>query len=739
LAQTKQAVPGGPSQAKGSEHAIRAGTPLAALPYRLSIDIGGTFTDSTLIDDRTGAIWAAKALTTHDPEIGALRAAEMVLGEASVGLAEVGTIVHATTLVPNAVLQRRGARIGLLTNAGFEDMAEMAREVRYDTLNHLAPLVTPLVERRLCGGVDGRMLADGTEYKPLDAEGLRALLRGWQDEGLEALAICFLHSYRNPAHEKQAEEIVHEVFGADFPVSLSSEVACEIREYERASTTLVNAYTQPLIGRYLAILETAFRDRGYRGRLYVMFSAGGIATTVVASRFPSRMVESGPVAGVIAAAHIARSLDLPSVVAVDVGGTTAKACLIRSGLPSRAAHLEVARTARFAKGSGLPVLLPSVDLIEVGAGGGSIAYLDALDLLHVGPRSAESRPGPACYGQGGTEPTVTDANVVLGYLDPDTFAGGSLRLDVGRAREAFRPIAKKLGITVEDCALAVNEMIGETMADATRVHLAEHGEDPRRTVLVASGGGGPLHAGLIARKLGIRRVVVPARAGVLSAIGLLASPPAMELVRSEVARLDEGANWTRLEELVAEMERQAVSLLVEAGVAVDDIVLSRMADMRWVGQTHTVTAAVPGDLRLPDAKGALIAAFDRECARIYGSALEHTTLEALIWRISASGPAPDISFGMGSVAGGDPIRGTRAVRFRDHGLVEATVYDRYALAAGFSGAGPAVVEERESSVLVAPQDRFSIDATGNLVIAIGVDSPASGTSGSGQRQMENAQ
>jgi N-methylhydantoinase A/oxoprolinase/acetone carboxylase beta subunit len=256
---------------------------------------------------------------------------------------------------------------------------------------------------------------------------------------------------------------------------------------------------------------------------------------------------------------------------------------------------------------------------------------------------------------------------------------------------------------------------------------------------VASGGGGPLHAGLIARKLGIRRVVVPARAGVLSAIGLLASPPAMELVRSEVARLDEGANWTRLEELVAEMERQAVSLLVEAGVAVDDIVLSRMADMRWVGQTHTVTAAVPGDLRLPDAKGALIAAFDRECARIYGSALEHTTLEALIWRISASGPAPDISFGMGSVAGGDPIRGTRAVRFRDHGLVEATVYDRYALAAGFSGAGPAVVEERESSVLVAPQDRFSIDATGNLVIAIGVDSPASGTSGSGQRQMENAQ
>jgi N-methylhydantoinase A/oxoprolinase/acetone carboxylase beta subunit len=324
-------------------------------------------------------------------------------------------------------------------------------------------------------------------------------------------------------------------------------------------------------------------------------------------------------------------------------------------------------------------------------------------------------------------------------LDPDTFAGGSLRLDVGRARDAFRPISEKLGIAIEDCALAVNEMIGETMADATRVHLAEHGEDPRRTVLVASGGGGPLHAGLIARKLGIRRVVVPARAGVLSAIGLLASPPAMELVRSEVARLDEGANWTRLEELVEEMERQAVSLLVEAGVAVDDIVLSRMADMRWVGQTHTVTAAVPGDLRLPDAKGAVIAAFDRECARIYGSALEHTTLEALIWRISASGPAPDISFGMGSVAGGDPIRGTRAVRFRDHGLVEATVYDRYALAAGFSGAGPAVVEERESSVLVAPQDRFSIDATGNLVIAIGVDSPASGTSGSGQRQMENAQ
>ena len=684
--------------------------------YRLAVDIGGTFTDAVLVNDTDRRIWATKALTTAEPAVGALQAAERVVTAAGVRFVDIDMIVHATTLVPNAILQRRGARIGLLTNTGFTDIAHMGREVKYDTLNLMAPLVEPLVDRGFCEGIGGRILADGTELRPFDLVGLRDVLSKWRGAQLGAIAVCFLHSYRNSAHEKQAEAVIAEAFGADFPVSISSEVAPAFREYERVSTTLVNAYTQPVIGRYLALFEGELRARGYGGRLYVMLSGGGIATTEVSARFPSRMVESGPAAGVLAAARFGQALGLKSVVAFDVGGTTAKACLVRDGAPSRSTSSEVARTERFMKGSGLPVQLPSVDLVEVGAGGGSIAHLDALGLLHVGPRSAESNPGPACYGFGGEEPTVTDANLLLGYLDPETFAGGTMRLDLGKARQAMDRVGGVLGLPAEDCALAVYELISETMADAIRVHLAEHGEDPRRTVLLASGGGGPLHAGLVARKLGISRIIIPGRAGVLSAVGLLAAPPAFDVMRSYPVRLEASTDWRGIENLLTGMEKQAVGFMRGAGVPNERITLSRTADMRWVGQTHTVTAGVPDDVTAPGALRALKASFDAEFARIYGARMEQTTLETLTWRVSASGPAPEIGLSLDRPTG-TPLKGTRQLRFRGIGQLTGSVYDRYALPAGFKAEGPAVVEERESTALIAPGEAFEVDGIGNLVIS----------------------
>jgi N-methylhydantoinase A/oxoprolinase/acetone carboxylase beta subunit len=687
--------------------------------YAIGVDIGGTFTDGILLDHETGTLTLSKILTTSkDPALGAESAVRHLLEQSGLEAASVFVIVHGTTLVANALIERRGTKTGLITTAGFRDVLEMGRELRYDVYNLTAAFPEPLVTRPLRKEVTERVLADGTVYTPIELPEARAALDELKREGVQAVAVCFLHSYRNPDHERAVGAMLEREFEG-LPYSLSSEVVAEFREYERSSTTVANAYVQPLVSHYLDRLEQHLRDQGYRGKLYIMLSSGGITTVDTAARFPVRLVESGPAAGALAAGFYGTMIDERHLVSFDMGGTTAKVCLVDDGRPTRTKAFEVARVHRFMKGSGLPVRSPVIDMIEVGAGGGSIATIDELGLLKVGPRSAGSDPGPACYGLGGTEPTVTDANLVLGYLDPAFFAGGSMTLDVQSARAALAPIAKHLGTDDIGAAWGIHEVVGENMAAAIRIHLAEKGRDPRRHTLFAFGGGGPLHGSHVAKKLHIGRIVCPMAAGVLSAFGFLVAPAAFDFIRTYITRLD-GIDWQELNAIYDDMERRGRNVLTEAGVPERDMRFIRSADMRYVGQMHDITVTIPAGVLGTEARAAMESAFHETYEALYGRFTLDDPVEVLNWRLLATGPDPSISLrGQKSLAGTGPVKkGRRPVYFRGTGFVETDVYDRYQLAAGFRAEGPAVVEERESTVIVYPGDAFSIDQHLNLTIEL---------------------
>jgi N-methylhydantoinase A/oxoprolinase/acetone carboxylase beta subunit len=687
----------------------------------MGVDIGGTFTDGVLLDRDTGAIFATKVLTSQRHEDAALAAIRELCRAASAEMDDVAMVAHATTLASNTVLLRRGGRIALLTNRGFEDILYLAREGRYDTYNLSLIFVDPLVERANCRGVGGRILVDGTEFAPLQADDIAMVAAEWHERGIEAIAVCFLHSYVEGAHEQQALTHLRSVLGADLPVSLSSEVSPEMREYERACTTALNAYLQPAMGSYMRRLEEGLRESDYHRKMYVMLSSGGLTTAETASRFPVRMLESGPVAGVHAAAYVARMLGGVDAVGLDVGGTTAKISLIIGGQPTRSGAQEVCRTDRFAQGSGLPVQLPSIDLLEIGAGGGSIARVDALGFLQVGPESAESHPGPVCYGLGGEEPTVTDAAAVLGYIDPAAFAGGSMRLSVEAAGVALARLGSEVEMNAEETAAAVLDVLNESMAQAMRVHLAERGQDAAELVLVASGGGGPLHGVEVARKVGIPEVVVPRRPGVLSAVGLVLTPPAIELAQSHVARLDESADWDGINGLLHGMRLRAAALLEGTGVDADTAQADWAADLRWIGQTHAFRVPLPPPPYGPWATAAIVQAFNNEAVRLHGATLQETVLEALTWRVSVTGPEV--------VVPPEPLRGdkseskTARVYAAGSGWVDVAVLDRESLHVGYDGIGPALISDSSSTCAVGPGDTFSIDQHGNLRIRI---APAEG-------------
>lgn len=688
--------------------------------YRLGVDIGGTFTDAVLVDVAKGTAWSTKVLTTDYPADGAIAAADAVTAMAGVTLHQVSGVVHATTLASNLVLERRGAKVGLLTTAGFEDVLEMRREVRYDSWRLEAAFAPPLVDRAHRRGVRERMLVDGTPHRLVEVSDVEEVARQWLRDGVEAVAVCLLHSYANSEHEDQVAKTLTEVLGAGVPVSLSSVIVPEIREYERTSTTVVNAYIQPSVGEYQGRLESALADRGYHGRMHVMISSGGVATTDVTASHPVRMLESGPVAGVSAAAHYATAMDERAVVAFDLGGTTAKACLVRDGRAERTGGFEVARAERFARGSGLPVQTPSVDLIEIGAGGGSVGWQDSLGLLKVGPRSASSNPGPACYGLGGTEPTVTDANLLLGYLNPDDFAGGSLALDVDAARTALAELGARLSLSAEACAAAMVELVDESMADAIRVHLAERGQPAEETSMLTSGGGGPLHGLSVARKLGIGKVIVPARSGVLSALGLLVTRPSVEFAQTSVVRLDDDTDWARVECLLGQLETQAVDALTGGGTDRTRIEVARSADVRWAGQPHTLTVAVPAGRLGPSTRAGIEATVDAESRRHFGSALSHTVLECLTWRVTATAddvtariPAPPAATAPSTTA-----VGTRTVLApsRRPPSRQVPVYDRASLVQGRRLSGPAIVEDGTSTCVLDDTDVAEVDELGSLVV-----------------------
>jgi N-methylhydantoinase A/oxoprolinase/acetone carboxylase beta subunit len=681
-----------------------------ARPYRLAFDVGGTFTDVVLVDD-DGTLTVEKVLTTPDaPERGAKLGSSAALDRVEADIADVGLGVHGTTLVANAIIERRGARTGMVTTRGFEDVIEIAHGERYDMYDLFLPFPTPLVERRLRLGVPGRITADGTELVPLDEEAVLAALRALHAEEAEAVAVCFLHAHANPAHEQRVAELAREHV-PHLAVSLSSDVAGQLGEYERFSTAVANAYVQPRLDRYLAEID----DWLTGGRLLLMGSNGGTLSVEAARRQPIAMIESGPAAGALAAAAYARRLERPHVISFDMGGTTAKVCLIDDAEPLMSPDFEAARAERFKPGSGIPLRIPVVNLIEIGAGGGSIARMNELGLLKVGPQSAGADPGPACYARGGTEPTVTDANVLLGYLGAGSFLGGSMALDVDAAATAVDALAGRLGLDATRTAWGIYDVVNENMAAAMRSHVAERNRDPRNYTLFAFGGAGPVHAVAVARKVGIPEVIVPLGAGVTSALGLLTAPMAVDLVQSMPVPLAD-ADWSAVARLLTELERRGrTAISIEDGVKVDEAV-----DMRYVGQAHEITVRLPVARDDPTLESALRAAFDETYRELYSVLNDSFEVEILNWRVRVAGPATDVWLSAADDQGRPSGTSTRPVWDAAlQSFVDAPIHRQAALEPGVPLAGPMIVEQRETTTVVGAADSAHVDDSGNLVIKVG--------------------
>ncbi len=689
--------------------------------YRLGIDIGGTFTDFIAVDQQTGAITTFKTLTTpDDPAVGVQTGLNEMIASSSLNPAEFGSIIHATTLITNAIIERRGVRTGLITTAGFADLLEIGREVRYSLYDLFIRMPVPLVPASLRFEVDERTLADGTASRRLDETALRQAVEKLIAQGVESIAVCFLHAYTNNTHERQAAELIAGSAPA-ISLSISSEVANEIREFERLSTTAANAYVQPIASAYLNRMQSVLSATDIDAPLMVMLSNGGITTTDAAVRFPVRMVESGPAAGALVAGHIGTQAGISNVLAFDMGGTTAKLCLVDNGLPTINYTLEVARVHRFRKGSGLPIQAPSVELIEIGAGGGSIAHIDALGLLAVGPQSASSDPGPACYGFGGDHPTVTDADLLLGYLDPDYFLGGDMPLDRASATQSIdQRLSTHLGMSVHDIARGIHELVNENMATAASVYIAEKARDPRQCTLVATGGAGPVHAAGVARKIGIPRVLIPPAAGVASAGGLLIAPPRMDFSNSSIALLDE-INWPHINGILDNLETEGRQLLRHCDVPDADVRTSRTVDMRYVNQGHEVSVPLPDGPLTSSSVPLISQAFDAVYLELFGRTIPGVPLETITWRLSVLGPTPTLEFSGSSAASptADPFA-IRSVYFEEAGeFTDTPIYRRHLLPTGHRAQGPAIIQEAESTTVVGPSDFFSVDQSGNIVLELG--------------------
>ena len=690
--------------------------------FKLGIDIGGTFTDVVMLDESSGGIYNGKLLSTpQDLSKGVIAIFERMIRDTAIGPKEILTAIHGTTVATNAIIERKGARTALLTTKGFRDVLEIGRELRYDLYDLYAKMPEPLVPRYLRREINERLDRDGKVLIEMEPEEVLSLMANLQGEKITALAISFLHSYANPRHEREASHIIKEHY-PELSISVSSEVACEIREFERTSTTVVNAYLQPLMEGYLDKLETGLQDKGYAGRLFIMMSNGGISAVETAKRFPVRMIESGPAAGALAATFYGKLINEENVLSFDMGGTTAKMCVIHRGRPILSREFEAARVHRFKRGSGFPLKIPSIELIEIGAGGGSIASIDSMGLLKVGPESAGADPGPSCYAQGGKEPTVTDADLVLGFLDPEYFLGGEMKLDKDASLIAMQPISSSLKLDPVELSAGIFEMVNENMATATRIHIAELGMDPRTFSMIAFGGAGPVHAYQVARKIGLRRVIAPLGAGTLSALGILVAPPALDFSHAYVSRLDE-IEWERLNAIYRDMERRGSEVLKGAGVEPKEMLFERTADMRYVGQGYEISVPIPGGILTPRDAKRIEDSFWHEYDRLYGRYVKDVAVEGVIWRVWAHGPIPQID--LKALEGGKrttnrkSLKGSRKAYFPEgKEFIETKVYDRYGLKPGDRLGGPAIVEERESTAVFGPDSSATVDEFGNLIIEL---------------------
>jgi N-methylhydantoinase A len=682
---------------------------------RLAVDIGGTFTDLVLaLPDRS---LSAKVLTTSDaPERAVLEGTAAILTQAGIGAADLALVIHGTTLATNALIERKGARTALVTTDGFRDSLEIAYEHRFEQYDLYMERPEPLVARPWRFEVPERVAADGTVLLPMDDAAVDRIGAAAKKDGAEAIAICFLHAYQNGAHEKRARDILSRYFSPEV-IAISSEVCPEIREYERTSTTVANAYVLPLMERYLRQLEDGLKAIGSTAPLLLIMSSGGITTVETARRFPIRLVESGPAGGAILAQMIAAESGISRALSFDMGGTTAKITLIDDMKPQQARHFEIARAARFVKGSGIPVRIPVIDMVEIGAGGGSIARVDGLGRITVGPDSAGSMPGPACYGRGGTMPTVTDADLVLSWIDPARFAGGHITLDAAASHTACHTfVGNTLGMTPPEAALGITEIVTETMANAARVHAVENGKETSGRTMIAFGGAAPLHAVRMAQKLGMDRVLVPVGAGVGSAHGFLAAPIGYEVVRTRLVSLN-AFDGPLVNSLYNSMRVEAEAV-VRMGAPDAPLQEIRTGFMRYRGQGHEVAVTLPAGPYGADSEAVFRMAFEATYRALYGRTIPKLEIEVLTWTLSLAEAKPlPVRIPDPPAAAAPKPSGMR--RIMDPGvrqLIDASIYDRASLAPGARIIGPAVIVEAETSTLVPEGFRAGPNAAGHILI-----------------------
>jgi N-methylhydantoinase A len=690
--------------------------------FRLGCDIGGTFTDFVLVDTRTGAFFTNKCLTTPDDPSDAVEQGIRELLAVKPGfLDQVEDVIHGTTLVINAIIERKGAKTGLITTKGFRDVLELGREIRYDAYDIFSQYPEPIVPRALRKEIHERVTADGRVLKAVEEQEARALVTDFQKQGIESLAVCCINSYENPVNEQALQRIIQDA-APDLSTSYSFEVLPQIREYERTCTTAVNAYVKPITFQYLERLSQRLADLGFGGKLYIMLSSGGITSVDTARKFPVRIIESGPTAAVIASQHYGKMFDIKDMFCFDMGGTTAKSCLIQKGHAGLVSTFEVGRVQRFKKGSGLPIQVPVVDLMEIGAGGGSIARISSLGLLAVGPDSAGADPGPACYARGGENPTVTDADLVLGYLDPDFFLGGTMTLDIEKSCTAIEEkIATPLGTSVTDAAFGIHDLINETMAAAAKTHIAEKGGNPATVVMSAFGGAGPVHAYGLAKKIGATSILVPPLAGVGSALGFFTAPVAFDLSRSHRLVLDE-ADFEEIEDLFSQLEKEGAAILADAAKG-DKVMFQRTLLMRFVGQGAETDLFIDPKAFTQWTRQEIRDRFDTEYKRLYGRTYPETPVEFVTFKVRATLPTPP--FVMPTLTSdtdqlSDTIKGTRkAFSVLQKDFIDFTVYDRSRLFAGAKFAGPAIIEERESTIVMGEDASATVDDKGFVWIRIG--------------------
>jgi N-methylhydantoinase A len=689
--------------------------------YRLGCDIGGTFTDFVLVNNITGEFHTNKCLTTPSDPSNAIEQGIRELDEILPGFMDnVEEIIHGTTLVINAIIERKGARTALITTKGFRDILELGREKRYDAYDIFSEYPEPIVPRSDRAEIDERLTFDGRILKSVDERELIQVLKKFKKDGIESIAVCFINSYENFVNEKRVKQII-EKHAPELFLSTSFEVLPEIKEYERTCTTAVNAYVKPITYWYLDKLVTRLGTIGFNGKFFIMLSSGGITSIETAKDFPVRIIESGPTAAVIASQHYGKMFNIADMFCFDMGGTTAKSCLIQDGHAGLVSTFEVGRVQRFQKGSGLPIQVPVVDLMEIGAGGGSIAKISNLGLLQVGPESAGADPGPACYKQGGDNPTVTDADLVLGYLDPDFFLGGTMALDIELSKRAIEEkIARPLGTTMVEAAFGIHDLINETMASAAKTHIAEKGGNPNIVTVSAFGGAGPVHTYGLAKKIGAGSILVPPLAGVGSALGFFTAPVAFDLSRSHRKVLDD-ADFKEIELLFNELEHESAKIL-EGAQSGDDIIYERTLLMRFVGQGAEIDLKIEIKDFTKFSKAEIRTMFDEEYKRLYGRTSAESPVEFVTFKVRASLPKKPFTISKLSTQNRDLqacIKGQRpAFSIIKKDYIPFTIYDRSTLFPNAKFKGPAIIEERESTIVMGEDATARVDDFGFIWIKL---------------------